>query len=200
MLTPCVARAFRLCRLHVRPFHPPAAPFGVLMRRCWEWDVPPTATARLSSFCGQLRRSIRTSVRGLDGQTEDVPRSSRFTTYPGWALGPMTCLRPFLRGSPRSDSGKIAVTSIQVKGLTQPVGLDASSTQKPKCRRTAGAVAPDQHFGVGNQNTAHGRAEFYSTRWSLLTGTPILKPFGWSELSYDIAQADLTGACSRPVD
>ena len=47
--------------------------------------VPPTATARLRSIL-RVSQKVDTSIGPLlNGQTEDIPRSSRLTTYPGWA-------------------------------------------------------------------------------------------------------------------
>lgn len=70
--------------------------------------VPPTATARLRSIL-RVSQKVDTSIGPLlNGQTEDIPRSSRLTTYPGWARGPMTCLRPILGDCSRSDGARLA--------------------------------------------------------------------------------------------
>src|SRR5690606_35561429 len=64
---------------------------------------PTTGTARLKSVTGLSEG--RTEQRPLVcGPVTDDARSSRFTAYRGWALWPMTCLRPILRESSLSDA------------------------------------------------------------------------------------------------
>ena len=56
---------------------------------CWEEEetCPPTATARLRSL--RVSQKVETSTGPVfPVRPNDIPRSSRLTTYPGWALGP----------------------------------------------------------------------------------------------------------------
>jgi len=67
-------------------------------------DLPANRDRTVEILAGRSEgRNEHWSV--FSGQTKDIPRSARLTTYPGWAHGPMTRLRPFLRECSRSDAG-----------------------------------------------------------------------------------------------
>jgi hypothetical protein len=55
----------------------------------WAQNCPANRDRTVEFFCGGLSEGRYEQWSVVNGQTKDIPRSSRLTTYPGWtAWGP----------------------------------------------------------------------------------------------------------------